>query len=114
MKKLAVLTVFVALVASCADDNPPKAVTNDGLVSPDLQMDIVTANGQSPLTGILTSMPCNTGPSIYFGHYVNRKLTPLYGYYRVKDGTFYHEAVNRELSLPAGTYNMIYWGTSQV
>ena len=32
MKKLAVLTVFVALVASCADDNPPKAVDNGGLV----------------------------------------------------------------------------------
>lgn len=111
MKKLAVLTVFVALVASCADDNPPKAVDNGGLVSPDLQMDIVTANGQSPLTGILTIMPCNNGTSIYFGNYVNRKLTPFYGYYRVKDGTFYHDAVNRELSLPTGTYNMIYWGT---
>lgn len=111
MKKLAVLTVFVALVASCADDNPPKAVDNGGLVSPDLQMDIVTANGQSPLTGILTIMPCNNGTSIYFGNYVNRKLTPFYGYYRVKDGTFYHDAVNRELSLPTGTHNMIYWGT---
>ena len=111
MKKLAVFAVLAAIVASCADDNPPRVVDNDGLVSPNLQMDIVTASGQSPLTGILTIMPCKAGTSIYFGNYVNRKLTPLYGYYQVKDGIFYHEAVNRELSLPAGAYNMIYWGT---
>ena len=106
MKKLAVFAVLAAIVASCADDNPPRVVDNDGLVSPNLQMDIVTASGQSPLTGILTIMPCKAGTSIYFGNYVNRKLTPLYGYYQVKDGIFYHEAVNRELSLPAGAYNM--------
>ena len=75
MKKLAVFAVLAAIVASCADDNPPRVVDNDGLVSPNLQMDIVTASGQSPLTGILTIMPCKAGTSIYFGNYVNRKLT---------------------------------------
>ena len=111
MIQLALFAVLAAIGASSADDNPPRVVDNDGLVSPNLQMDIVTASGQSPLTGILTIMPCKAGTSIYFGNYVNRKLTPLYGYYQVKDGIFYHEAVNRELSLPAGAYNMIYWGT---
>ena len=56
-------------------------------------------------------MPCKAGTSIYYGNYINRKLTPFYGYYQVKDGAFYNDGVNRELSLPAGLYNMIYWGT---
>lgn len=111
MKKLAVFAVLVAFMASCADDNLPKVVENNGLISPRLQMDIATTSGQSPMTGILTIMPCKSGTSIYYGNYVNNKLTPFYGYYHVKDGTFYNEANNRELSLPTGTYNMIYWGT---
>lgn len=111
MKKLVVFAALAAFMASCADDNPPKVVEDDNLISPKLQMDIATASGQSPLTGILTITPCKAGTSIYFGNYVNRKLTPLYGYYHVKDGTFYNDAINRELSLPAGNYNMIYWGT---
>lgn len=74
-------------------------------------MDVSTESGQSPLTGILTIMPCKAGTSIYYGNYINRKLTPFYGYYQVKDGAFYNDGVNRELSLPAGLYNMIYWGT---
>ena len=80
------------------------------LVSPRLLMDVSTESGQSPLTGILTIMPCKAGTSIYYGNYINRKLTPFYGYYQVKDGAFYNDGVNRELSLPAGLYNMIYWG----
>lgn len=112
MKKLVAFALLAAFMASCADDNPPqKMEENDDLISPRLQMDVATANGQSPLTGILTIMPCKPGTSIYYGNYVNKKLTPFYGYYQVKDGTFYNEATNRELSLPAGPYNMIYWGT---
>lgn len=112
MKKLVVFTLLAAFMASCADDNPPKLTEeNDELISPRLQMDVATATGQSPLTGILTIMPCKAGSSIYFGNYINRKLTPFYGYYQVKDGTFFNAATNRELSLPAGPYNMIYWGT---
>lgn len=113
MKKLVVFALLAAFMASCADDNPPKPITeeNDDLISPRLQMDVATASGQSPLTGILTIMPCKPGTSIYFGNYVNKKLTPFYGYYQVKDGTFFDAATNRELSLPAGPYNMIYWGT---
>ena len=97
MKKLVVFAVLAAIVASCADDNPPQIEKSSELVSPRLLMDVSTESGQSPLTGILTIMPC--------------KLTPFYGYYQVKDGAFYNDGVNRELSLPAGLYNMIYWGT---
>ena len=118
MKKLVVFAVLAAIVASCADDNPPQIDNNihvripkNRLESPRLLMDVSTESGQSPLTGILTIMPCKAGTSIYYGNYINRKLTPFYGYYQVKDGAFYNDGVNRELSLPAGLYNMIYWGT---
>ena len=50
---------------------------------------------------------------IYYGNYVKGKLSPFYGYYRVKDGSFHDNSINREISLPIGTYNMIYWGTPQ-
>ena len=111
MKKLVVFAVLAAIVASCADDNLPQIEKSSELVSPRLLMDVSTESGQSPLTGILTIMPCKAGTSIYYGNYINRKLTPFYGYYQVKDGAFYNDGVNRELSLPAGPYNMIYWGT---
>ena len=111
MKKLVVFAVLAAIVASCTNDNPPQIEKSSELVSPRLLMDVSTESGQSPLTGILTIMPCKAGTSIYYGNYINRKLTPFYGYYQVKDGTFYNDGGNRELSLPAGPYNMIYWGT---
>ena len=100
MKKLVVFAVLAAIVASCADDNPPQIEKSSELVSPRLLMDVSTESGQS-----------KAGTSIYYGNYINRKLTPFYGYYQVKDGAFYNDGVNRELSLPAGLYNMIYWGT---
>lgn len=89
MKKLVVFAVLAAIVASCADDNPPQIEKSSELVSPRLLMDVSTESGQSPLTGILTIMPCKAGTSIYYGNYINRKLTPFYGYYQVKDGAFY-------------------------
>lgn len=81
MKKLVVFAVLAAIVASCADDNPPQIEKSSELVSPRLLMDVSTESGQSPLTGILTIMPCKAGTSIYYGNYINRKLTPFYGYY---------------------------------
>ena len=77
MKKLVVFAVLAAIVASCADDNPPQIEKSSELVSPRLLMDVSTESGQSPLTGILTIMPCKAGTSIYYGNYINRKLTPF-------------------------------------
>ena len=113
MKKLVVFAVLAAIVASCADDNPPQIEKSSELVSPRLLMDVSTESGQSPLTGILTIMPCKAGTSIYYGNYINRKLTPFYGYYQVKDGAFYNNRVNRTFYLAAGLYNQINCGTLQ-
>lgn len=111
MKKLVIYAVLAVLFAGCADDDSTTCPENNVLITPKIFMDVVTSSGQSPLTGILTISPCNAGTSIYFGNYVNDKLTPFYAYYQVKDGTFYDDVTNRELSLPTGTYNMVYWGT---
>lgn len=70
MKKLVVFAVLAAIVASCADDNPPQIEKSSELVSPRLLMDVSTESGQSPLTGILTIMPCKAGTSIYYGNYI--------------------------------------------
>lgn len=111
MKKLVIYSIFAMLLAGCSDDDSTTCPEDNALITPKIYMDVATSNGQSPLTGILTITPCNAGTSIYFGNYVNNKLTPFYAYYQVKNGTFYDEVTNRELSLPTGTYNMVYWGT---
>lgn len=112
MKKLIAFIAVAAFVASCSDDDNNGA-NDQRLVSPALEMSIGTTSGESPLTGILNIAPCEPNSSIYYGNYINGKLTPLDGYYNVKDGAFLEGARNREISLPTGTYNMIYWGTPQ-
>lgn len=111
MKKLVIYAILASFLAGCSDDDSATSPEDNVLITPKIYMDVVTTSGQSPLTGILTVSPCNAGSSIFFGNYVDNKLTPFYAYYQVKDGTFYDDANNRELSLPTGTYNMIYWGT---
>ena len=103
---------LAALIASCSDDDRNNDTDNQHLVSPSMAVSISNTDGrQSPFTGILTIMPCDANSSIYYGNYVKGKLSPFYGYYRVKDGSFHDNSINREISLPIGTYNMIYWGT---
>ena len=112
MKKSILLIGLAALIASCSDDDRNNDTDNQHLVSPSMAVSISNTNGrQSPFTGILTIMPCDANSSIYYGNYVKGKLSPFYGYYRVKDGSFHDNSINREISLPIGTYNMIYWGT---
>lgn len=101
-------------MASCVkDDDCLKAVVDaNALITPKLYATVEnSSNTQSPMTGILTVAPCQPNSAIYFGNYVEGKLTPFDGYYNVKNGDFYQEANNREISLPAGPYNMVYWGT---
>lgn len=110
MKKLFYLAALAVVAFSCADDNPPVIVEKDPLITPQLNMLVSTTNGVSPLTGVLTISPCQPNSSIYYGNYVSNTLTPLSAYYYIKDGTYYEDSANRVISLPAGTYNMVYWG----
>ena len=81
---------LAALIASCSDDDRNNDTDNQHLVSPSMAVSISNTNGrQSPFTGILTIMPCDANSSIYYGNYVKEKLSPFYGYYRVKDGSFH-------------------------
>lgn len=112
MKKLAFLAALALLAIGCDDDNP----TNNGddttdLVAPALYMNVITSEGNKPFTGVLSIAPCTEGTSIYYGNYVNSKPSPFYGYYFVEEGELYESSSNRELYLPVGSYDMIYWGT---
>ena len=114
MRELTFLAVLALLMASCHDETPD--IHEDpasNLISPALYMDVSTREGNKPFTGVLSIAPCTEGTSIFYGNYVSRKLTPFYGYYFIKDGNVYPNENNRELNLPAGTYEMVYWGTPQ-
>lgn len=118
MKKILILTTLAAaFFASCSSDNPMLTVpddssgNNNGLITPNLQATVnTTDNTQSPMSGVLEIYPCQPGKSIYYGNYVNDVLTPFPGYYNLQNGAIFGSN-NRPISLPVGTYNMIYWGT---
>lgn len=112
MKKLLSAFILAATVASCStDDTPFDDTVTPELVSPAFFMQVSTANGAQPFTGVVTISPLTNGTLQYFGNYVNRNLTPFSGYYFVKNGTLYEDKKNLELTLPLGTYDMVYWGT---
>ncbi len=114
MKKLEILTLLTAaFLAGCTDDSPfiydncgDEGKTN--LVTPGIRA--VLDDSQSLMTGALEVYPCQAGGSIYFGNYVNGSLTPFNGMYYLQNGNIYGDN-NREISLPVGLYNMVYWGT---
>lgn len=115
MKRLIILTLLaVPFFASCSDDDNCPTTDNGGnstdLVTPDL--DIRLASTQDLMTGILEAYPCKDGSSTYFGNYIQNKLTPFPGYYKLQDGVIYGKT-NRLVTLPVGIYNMIYWGTAK-
>lgn len=113
MKKLLALVIVTATFFTSCSDNDSCPSGNDqstDLTTPDL--DIRLASTQDPMTGILEAYPCKEGSSIYFGNYVQNKLTPFPGYYRLRDGEIYGKS-NRFVTLPVGIYNIIYWGTAK-
>lgn len=123
MKKIIFMAALsAAIFAGCSSDNPmlPEddcsnsgngGGDNSGLISPDINATVNSPdNSQSPMTGVLEVYPCQAGTSIYYGNYINDMLTPFPGLYNLKDGSTFG-APKRALSLPIGTYNMIYWGT---
>ena len=111
MKKLLFLATLALLAVGCDDDSASNGGENTELIAPALYMNVVTGDGDKPFTGVLSIAPCTEGTSIYYGNYVNSKLSPFYGYYFVLNGELYASDSNRELYLPLGNYEMLYWGT---
>ena len=111
MKKLMLLPLLSTFIFySCSDDDSCTTCKEDNgnLVTPDLS--VTLSDTQSPMTGVLEAYPCQAGGAIYYGNYIEGKLTPFPGMYYLQNGEIYGDK-NREISLPVGTYNMIYWGT---
>lgn len=112
MKKLFLLAALAIFAVACDDDSAPDGgEETTELIAPALYMDVVTSDGNKPFTGVLSIAPCVEGTSVYYGNYVNSKLSPIYGYYFVEDGELYDSDSNRALYLPVGNYEMVYWGT---
>ena len=106
------VVILLGMLASCSEeeDNPTQGVEAK-LVSPRVSAMVENeTSSYSPLTGVLEAYPCKSQSSIYFGNYVQGKLSPFYGYYMIQDGHVTGDG-NRVLNLPEGSYNMIYWGT---
>lgn len=114
MKKLMAVTVgLLALASSCVtEDEGCGELMESRLVSPQISASLADENlNLSALTGILEIYPCKAGTSIFYGNVISGNVTPFYASYEVLDGHIYDEGYNRELHLPMGTYNMVYWGT---
>lgn len=105
------MATLALLAVGCDDDSASNGGENTELIAPALYMNVVTGDGDKPFTGVLSIAPCTEGTSIYYGNYVNSKLSPFYGYYFVQNGELYASDSNRELYLPLGNYEMLYWGT---
>ena len=110
MRKVTLAILLLVALASCSKDEPEQ-LPGDDLVSPSLSAYVRNMEGaRNPMTGILEIYPCEKGGAIYYGNYVNKQLTVFNGFYPIEEGHVY-EGYNRKLSLPDGTYNVVYWGT---
>lgn len=110
MKKITLGALTLLLITTaCRDDSYTLSTeSTPNLVTSALHTRV--SDSQSPLTGIVEAYPCLQGSSIYFRNYVNNTLSVFYGFYNVQDGNIVGDN-NREVSLPAGKYNIVYWGT---
>ena len=82
MKKLMLLTLLSTFIFySCSDDDSCTTCKEDNgnLVTPDLS--VTLSDTQSPMTGVLEAYPCQAGGAIYYGNYIEGKLTPFPGMY---------------------------------
>ena len=69
MKKLMLLSLLSDdSCTTCKEDN-------GNLVTPDLSVPL--SDTQSPMTGVLEAYPCQAGGAIYYGNYIEGKLTPF-------------------------------------
>ena len=93
MKKLLFWATLALLAVGCDDDPATGGEETTELIAPALYMDVVTSDGNKPFTGVLSIAPCTDGTSIYYGNYVDSKLSPFYGYYFVQNGELYSSGV---------------------
>ncbi len=106
---------FLLLTTACSKDDP-KENNNDNqvdeasLVEPEINVRMADPLSQQTFSGALEIYPCRSESSIYFGNYISGKLSVFNGFYMILDGDVYG-SYNRELHLPIGAYNMLYWGT---
>ena len=108
MKKLMIVMLgLLTLVSACSDnDDEGSYGVTSGLITPKIRARVTDPLNQNPFTGILEVYPCKDGTSIYYGNYINGKLTVFNGYYVISKGDVYGDN-NRELHLPIGEYNMV-------
>ena len=107
--------LLLAMVSSCSKhecytQNNNEEVAEADLITPEVSARIIESKDQRPFTGALEIYPCNDDSPIYFGNYVNGRLSVFYGFYMIVDGDVFGN-YNREIHLPTGNYNMVYWGT---
>ena len=111
MKKIILGSLsLLFLAASCSKDDNNKQETINNLITPRVSVRMADALSSQLFTGALEIYPCQDESSIYYGNYVNGRLSVFNGFYMINNGSVYGE-YNRVLHLPAGTYNMVYWGT---
>ena len=87
MKKIFLLALSSLIFAvSCSKDDGQGDGGNDNqpavtLITPDVSVRIADPLSSNPFTGALEIYPCDEASSIYYGNYVNGKLTVFNGFY---------------------------------
>ncbi len=112
MKKILIglcCTLFIVISCSKGSESTEDG-TNNNLITPRVSAQVSNPLNEDPFTGILEIYPCNSGTSTYYGNYINGKISIFNGYYTIVQGDVFGQN-NRELHLPFGFYNMVYWGT---
>lgn len=88
MKKLMIVMLgLLTLVSACSDnDDEGSYGVTSGLITPKIRARVTDPLNQNPFTGILEVYPCKDETSIYYGNYINGKLTVFNGYYVISEG----------------------------
>ena len=110
MKNAIVGALSLLILAASCSKGSEQTETTPKLITPRVTAQVSNSQNEDPFTGVLEIYPCDAGTSVYYGNYINGKLTVFNGYYLIKEGNVFGQN-NRELHLPIGNYNMVYWGT---
>ena len=107
-----IISALLLTFVSCKDKYVcTQTPSEEDLITPQVRARITEQVGEDqPFTGILEIYPCKPGTSEYYGNYINGKLSIFNGFYTIVKGDVFGTS-NREIHLPLGDYNMVYWGT---